>query len=321
MASIATNLETELIEKDSKCNKKIVKENSFENKLVKTTWNGLDPLSAALTSNELLPNENEEIISKPSKEKDAYLDTDFASWSSHRTKILNKFITAEKLQLNQFMIDPFFAPSVSKKLQTKLQMLDDVEENSINEDLSQQEYTKRIDEMNTTLKNSWENDERVKALKIAIQCAKQLSTIKVMHFYPSKFVLVTDVLDNFGKLVQDRLERITNNLKEDANETCRNWFYKISSIRELLPRFYIECSVMKIYGLLIDTKNFNDEYEKIFLRLTKMIRGLGDPLIALYCRVYLCRTVIKLCPENKKIFLQNIYDIIDNINQVMLKFN
>lgn len=35
--------------------------------------------------------------------------------------------------------------------------------------LSQQDYVKRIDELNQALINAWEHDQRVKALKIAIQ--------------------------------------------------------------------------------------------------------------------------------------------------------
>ena len=32
------------------------------------------------------------------------------------------------------------------------------------------------------------------------QCAKLLADISVIHFYPSKFVLITDILDNFGNI-------------------------------------------------------------------------------------------------------------------------
>ena len=32
-----------------------------------------------------------------------------------------------------------------------------------------------------------------------LQCSKLLADNSVLPFYPSKFVLVTDILDNFGK--------------------------------------------------------------------------------------------------------------------------
>lgn len=54
---------------------------------------------------------------------------------------------------------------------TRLEQLDDFEEGSVREvgDLSQQEYTAHIEQLNRELVQAWHDDQRVKALKIAIQ--------------------------------------------------------------------------------------------------------------------------------------------------------
>jgi len=86
-----------------------------------------------------------------------------------------------------------------------------------------------------------------------------LSDTKVPQFYPSKFVLITEILDTFGRLVYDRIHRKStyippgtkvaiplpekfthDQVNEVAKETCRNWFFKIASIRELVPRLFVE---------------------------------------------------------------------------------
>lgn len=91
---------------------------------------------------------------------------------------------------------------------------------------------------------------------------------------------------------------------EGVKETCMNWFYKIASIRDLLPRLYLEMSILKSYSFLSQT-----EFDQILRRLTHMIRGIGDPLVATYARCYLCRvgltvsTSIEYIKENLNDFL------------------
>jgi hypothetical protein len=140
------------------------------------------------------------------------------------------------------------------KTQQRLAELDQSEENKIKQTLkiSQKEYEKHIERLHDDLIRAWKNEERVKALKIAIQCAKMASDISVLKFYPSKFVLATEILDTFGRLVYERISKrsletadgkplpkyapVAEAITPQARETCRNWFYKIASIRELLPR-------------------------------------------------------------------------------------
>ncbi|XP_037897035.1 VPS35 endosomal protein sorting factor-like isoform X2 [Glossina fuscipes] len=238
------------------------------------------------------------------REKDVSLADDSFNWNAKRLSILNKFTTSEKLSISTSFLSVSNAGTgtdaikvhtvVSDKLKFRLEQLDDFEDTSIRHlmDLTQQDYIQRIEQLNQELVQSWHNDQRVKALKIAIQCSKMLSDTSVLSFYPSQFVLITDILDIFGKLVYERLKQkaysgpeSSRQLNtESARDTCQNWFFKVASIRELLPRLYVEIAILKCYEFLNECS-----YENILQRLTLMIRGIGDPLIAVYVRCYLVR--------------------------------
>lgn len=99
-------------------------------------------------------------------------------------------------------------------MQHRLEQLDNFEEGSQRKlDLSQAEYVSRIEQLNRELVTAWNSEQKVKALRIVIQCAKLLADTEVMRFYPSKFVLITDILDIFGQLVYDRLRTKADYLK------------------------------------------------------------------------------------------------------------
>ncbi len=87
-----------------------------------------------------------------------------------------------------------------------------------------------------------------------------------------------------------------DDVADHAKETCKNWFFKIASIRELLPRIYVEMAIMKSYAFI-----YNDHYPKIIRAMVKLVRGIGDPLVAMYARAFLCRRAHELVPMLKEI--------------------
>ncbi|ETE65169.1 hypothetical protein L345_09057 [Ophiophagus hannah] len=174
---------------------------------------GTDPLSLfAATADPLLSMTTDNARKKRDKDESLCVGSDFEPWSSKRGEILARYTTNEKLSINLYMGSEKGKAStpgstVSEKVRTRLEELDDLEEGSQKEllNLTQQDYTNRIEELNQSLKDAWASDQKVKALKIVIQCSKLLSDTTVIQFYPSKFVLITDILDTFGKLVYERI--------------------------------------------------------------------------------------------------------------------
>lgn len=62
---------------------------------------------------------------------------------------------------------------------------------------SQVDYTRHMEALNDELAKAWNQEQRVRALKMAIQCAKMLGDTSVPHFYPAAFVLITEILDTW----------------------------------------------------------------------------------------------------------------------------
>uniref|UniRef100_A0A1A7WFA7 VPS35 endosomal protein-sorting factor-like n=1 Tax=Iconisemion striatum TaxID=60296 RepID=A0A1A7WFA7_9TELE len=204
---------------------------------------GTDPLSmfaaaSATEASTMSHSSSAGDLGRKRKEKqEEAMGLDFEPWSSKRGEILARFTTTEKLSINLFMgSDKGKAPNpgssaVSEKVRTRLEELDDLEEGSQREllNLSQQDYANRIEELNQSLKEAWASDQKVKALKIVIQCSKLLSDTSVIQFYPSKFVLITDILDTFGRLVFDRIWTMCSDPRplpdsftmEDVNDTAK----------------------------------------------------------------------------------------------------
>ena len=257
------------------------------------------------------------------------------SWDMKKQQIKNDYKVIGNITLSGSAIREFTGSGVEdgsgKKnvsIDVYSQRLANLERNQINEEtveMSQKEMESHINKLYRDLDSAWQSDERVVALKTGIQLAKLLVDTTVPQFYPSMFVMVTEKLDKFGSLVYSRLlskseevltlgkvsnpsttiatinrkkvTKLISNFKAgdvptEAKETCRNWFYKIACIKELLPRIYVEIALLKCYRFLADS-----EYQQIFLRIASLIRGLGDTLVASYCRLYLIVVGMKVAPD------------------------
>ncbi|XP_059978537.1 VPS35 endosomal protein-sorting factor-like isoform X1 [Lagenorhynchus albirostris] len=294
---------------------------------------GTDPLSmfAASADPAALAATTDNSRKKRDRDDNSIVGSDFEPWASKRGEILARYTTTEKLSINLFMGSEkgkagTAISAMSEKVRTRLEELDDFEEGSQKEllNLTQQDYVNRIEELNQSLKDAWASDQKVKALKIVIQCSKLLSDTSVIQFYPSKFVLITDILDTFGKLVYERIFSMCmdnhsilpdhfspENVNDTAKETCLNWFFKIASIRELIPRFYVEASILKCNKFLSKTG-----ISECLPRLTCMVRGIGDPLVSVYARAYLCRVGMEVAPHLKESLDKNFFDFLLTFKQI-----
>jgi hypothetical protein len=240
----------------------------------------------------------------------------FVPWAARKAGIISKYTTMVQLSIPSIQTDiqKTVGSAAGASAQSRLEQIgaDEIGEEEQQVRGTQKEYVARMNETNEDLKEAWANEQRVRALKMAISCAKMLGDASVPHFYPTAFVLATEILDTFGDLVFERikskgmvsveatkkkpLDITPDDVLDESRETCRNWFYKIASIRELLPRIYMEICILKAYQFLYG----NTVYEKACTRLAKMCRGIGNPLVAAYARAYLARRGLEVLPTNKE---------------------
>ena len=156
-------------------------------------------------------------------------------------------------------------------------------------------------------------------MKIIIQYAKILNDVSTPKFYCHKFLLISEFIDNFSKLVYERICKLAFGSKQkvdfskitpqvgnqNAKEVCMNWIMKTCCIRELLPRIYIDISFLGMFKFIMT----DAELETKILNIAFMIRGISHPLIAFYASMYLTKIVLTLYPKMKKflfILLKNL---------------
>ncbi|KAL6975264.1 hypothetical protein U1Q18_024058 [Sarracenia purpurea var. burkii] len=240
----------------------------------------------------------------------ADVDLSTKEWTSFKKLLLQRF-SGSKMVSSSMMSDVIMkSGKVHEKasMNMHLEELDDPQkfaEDGINV-ISHQEYVSRLNELKHKITRAWQADDRVTSLKLSIKVARLLMDTSVLQFYPALFVLATDVMDMLGDMVWQRIKQkaeffedgnVISSLPEnfeakdvcvDAKETCNNWFFKIGSTRELLPRIYLELAILPCWRFLVDRP------VDVVQRLVMMTRGIADPLASTYCHLYMAYCAQKL---------------------------
>ena len=108
--------------------------------------------------------------------------------------------------------------------------------------MSSSEFSTFMETCTEELSKCWKDDQRVQVVKLSIQLATMLASADdfLSSDFDRVFFAVTDILSFFGQLVYDRLVAKSPGLKINfslddvtlqARELCKNWLYKIASIR------------------------------------------------------------------------------------------
>ncbi|XP_064943081.1 uncharacterized protein LOC135583599 isoform X1 [Musa acuminata AAA Group] len=196
--------------------------------------------------------------------------------------------------------------------------------------ITRQEYVSRLQELKGEINQAWIAEDRIRALKLSIKVARLLTDTSVCQFYPTLFTLVVDVMDMLGNLVWERIKKRTeyaddrtpvcslpenftsDDICSEAKETCYNWFCKIGSIHELVPRIYLELAILRCWRFL------EDSFVSIVERLVMMMRGLADPLVSAYCHLYLAHCARSLYLGDDGYLIMSLGDISILLRRVLL---
>ncbi|KAJ4975936.1 hypothetical protein NE237_001042 [Protea cynaroides] len=255
-----------------------------------------------------------EYVSIRGSSNETVLQLSAKEWASFKRSLMQKFSVAKTISISSMSDVIVKSGKEHEKPPTRIHLeeLDDPQKDAEAgvKIITRQEYVSRLHELKDEICRAWQAEDRVTALKLSIKVARLLMDTSVLQFYPTVFVLVTDVLDMLGDMVWERIKRRAeyaddgtmicslpddfkaSDVSFDAKETCNNWFCKIGSIRELLPRIYLELAIFCCWRFLHDRPWEN------LKRLVMMMRGLADPLASAYCHLYLARCSQKLPPHD-----------------------
>lgn len=247
---------------------------------------------------------------KSSAVNEADFELPTKGWTSFKKFLMQRFSGSKMVSISPMSDVIMKSGQVREKASTTMHLEELDDPQKFAEDgikvISQQVYVSRLHELKDEINRAWQANDRVTSLALAIKVARLLMDTSVLQFYPTLFVLATDVMDMVGEMVWQRIKQkaefsedgnVICSLPEnfeakdiciDAKETCSNWFFKIGSIRELLPRIYLELAILPCWRFLVDRP------VDVVQRLVMMTRGIADPLASAYCRLYIAHCAQKL---------------------------
>ncbi|CAI9088367.1 OLC1v1022675C1 [Oldenlandia corymbosa var. corymbosa] len=287
----------------------------------------LDPLRGTTEKTEIASahSQEEEINLTPLVTDGVSLQFPSKEWTSLKKTLFQKFPVANNITLSSISQGIMKVGKVTEQSQVHSHFEERDDPQKISEEglkvVSQKEYITRLQELKHEISHSWDNNDRVTSLRLSIKVARLLMDTSVLQFYPTIFVLATEVMDMLGDMVWERIMHkaeyaedgtficsLPDNFEashicEDAKETCVNWFSKIGSIRELLPRLYLELALLPCWRFLIDNPVSSLQ------RLVLMARGIGDPLASAYCHLYMAYRAQKLTQNDIGYLITGIKDL------------
>ncbi|XP_048235004.1 VPS35 endosomal protein-sorting factor-like isoform X2 [Ricinus communis] len=279
----------------------------------------------AAISNENTPDNVDNVTFVVNLSSEASTRTSSKEWNSFKRFLMQKFPVSKMISVS-YMPDVIIKSGKELDKSSKSTHIEELNDSQKEHEedakvITRQEYVSRLNELKDEIMRAWHGEDRVTALKLSIKVAKLLMDTSVLQFYPTLFVLATDVMDMLGDMVWKRIRQKAelsesgtflrtlpeifkaSDICSDAKDTCNNWFCKVGSIRELLPRIYLELAIFPCWRFLLDHPEDNLQ------RLVMMTRGLADPLASAYCRLYMAHCARKLPGSDKGYLITCVNDI------------
>ncbi|KAF3453419.1 hypothetical protein FNV43_RR03859 [Rhamnella rubrinervis] len=264
-------------------------------------------------------------VSSVGLSSEASMQNSAKEWTSFNRILMQKFPVAKMISVSSMSSAIIKGGKMYEKASTSTHLEELEDPQKVAEDgaklITRNEYVSRLHELKDEIIRAWRASDRVTTLKLSIKVARLLMDTTVLQFYPTLFVLATDIMDTLGDMVWERIKwkaefaedgaRIyslpenfqASDIYSDAKETCYNWFCKIGAIRELLPRIYLELAILPCWRFLTDRP------EESFQHMVMMTRGLADPLASAYCRLYMAHCIEKFPTRDKGYLVKCVNDI------------